>query len=350
MPDKHKHILHTFGIVAVLLILSWLFFKHIAGYAAPFVLAFIISRLIERPIKECEKLLHIPRKASALICILLFYALAFFILKTLVSGAITQLHQALDHFSDISLLSENITSYFNSFLGRLPEKYSGHIKNYTKDFLINFISGSISIPKALYNSIIAMSSAVPDAFIFTFTTVVSSYFLSADAPRIYSFIYRKLPLTIAKHIKRIKEIIKSTTLRYIYALIILSGITFLELLLGFFLLKIPKATTTAFIIACVDALPVLGCGFILLPWAIFSLIRGAHKLSIGLSLLYLISAITHNVLEAKIIGVQTGLHPLITIASIYIGLRLFGAYGLLAPLLVSFIFKILRLYNNTAAV
>ena len=81
-------------------------------------------------------------------------------------------------------------------------------------------------------------------------------------------------------------------------------------------------------------LPVIGIGFILIPWAVISLFQGNRLLGFGLLLLYLAINLLRSLLEPKLVGKSIGLPPLVTLLSIYAGLQLFGIAGLLMPCLV----------------
>ena len=83
-----------------------------------------------------------------------------------------------------------------------------------------------------------------------------------------------------------------------------------------------------------DLLPVIGIGFILIPWAVISLFQGNRLLGFGLLLLYLAINLLRSLLEPKLVGKSIGLPPLVTLLSIYAGLQLFGIAGLLMPCLV----------------
>ena len=50
----------------------------------------------------------------------------------------------------------------------------------------------------------------------------------------------------------------------------------------------------------------------------------------GMLLLYLAIVLVRNFFEPKIIGDQVGLHPLATLASMFVGLRFAGVFALLA--------------------
>ena len=117
---------------------------------------------------------------------------------------------------------------------------------------------------------------------------------------------------------------------YIRSYSLLFLITFGELCLGLFIFGIPYPVLIALGIAIFDILPVLGTGGILLPWAAVLLIMKEHGLAFGVVLLYLIILVVRNMLEPRIVGKQIGLHPLATLAALFLGLKLLGLVGLVA--------------------
>jgi predicted PurR-regulated permease PerM len=79
----------------------------------------------------------------------------------------------------------------------------------------------------------------------------------------------------------------------------------------------------------VDALPVLGAGAVLIPWGLLSFLRGSTGDGVGLLLIYAVIAIARTTLEPRFLGKQMGLHPLLTLLSLYGGFRLFGVSGMI---------------------
>lgn len=130
-----------------------------------------------------------------------------------------------------------------------------------------------------------------------------------------------------------------------YALIMF--ITFVELFIGFNIIGIDKPLTAAVFIAIFDILPVLGTGGIMIPWALISLLQGHVPLAISLFVLYLVVTVIRNIIEPKIVGSQIGLHPVITLLSLFIGAQLFGIIGLFGfPITLS----LLKHLNETEVV
>ena len=58
------------------------------------------------------------------------------------------------------------------------------------------------------------------------------------------------------------------------------------------------------------------------------LVIGDYKLGLLLLLVYVIITVIRNILEPKIVGGQLGLHPVVTLASMFAGVHLLGVVGL----------------------
>ena len=115
----------------------------------------------------------------------------------------------------------------------------------------------------------------------------------------------------------------------------LMTLTFIELTIGLSILGIENAMVVAFVIAVFDVLPVLGTGGIMIPWILISFLNSSPKLAIGLLILYLVVTIIRNIVEPKIVGNQIGLHPLLMLLCMYLGVKLFGFLGLfIMPFLI----------------
>ena len=130
---------------------------------------------------------------------------------------------------------------------------------------------------------------------------------------------------------------------WIKAQLILMTITFTELNIGFLIMKVENSLLLSLLIAVVDALPILGTGTILIPWAIIKLISGDYRLGISLLLLYLIVIIVRQLIEPKIVGKQIGMYPLLTLFAMYTGLQAMGFAGMIVgPIIVLIIKSILE--------
>ena len=103
----------------------------------------------------------------------------------------------------------------------------------------------------------------------------------------------------------------------------------------------------ALLIAIFDILPVLGTGGIMIPWAILTALGGDMGRALALLVVYVIITIIRNIIEPRIVGKQIGLHPVLTLMSMFVGTHLFGVVGLFGlPILLS----LLRYLNDTGTI
>jgi predicted PurR-regulated permease PerM len=109
----------------------------------------------------------------------------------------------------------------------------------------------------------------------------------------------------------------------------LMALTFSECFIGLSLIGIPYALVISLFIAVVYILPVLGTGTVLVPWSVVCLVMGKTTTGISLLALYLVIMVARYIVEPKIIGVQLGLHPLVALIAMYVGLKALGVAGLL---------------------
>ena len=121
---------------------------------------------------------------------------------------------------------------------------------------------------------------------------------------------------------------------WLKAQIKLSSVTFAIVLAGLTLLGIRQKLLMALLVALVDAVPLLGTGTVLLPWALVCLLTAEPVRAVGLLGIYVTALITRSALEPRWVGRQLGLDPLVSLIALYTGFRLWGFGGMIiAPIL-----------------
>ncbi|WP_193708230.1 sporulation integral membrane protein YtvI [Alkalibaculum sporogenes] len=321
--DKNKVIQFSISFIGILLGV-FLFFKSIR-YVAPFLIAFILSIILEPFIKLLVNKFNIPRKLASILSVLLVLLTMSLVVSSIVSKLISEakeLFQVLPNILNDVYLSIVEFSTNNQifppgvtiFISEQLEVITSNLTDFTKDMVRYVFNTAVSIPSAL---------------IFFIITIISTYFFLGDKDKFIHIIKGQLPSYLYNKIIYIKTDIISSFLKLFRAYMMIMFVTFSELLLGFTIIGVNYALLLAAIIAILDILPILGTGGVLIPWAIYSLIVGDLRLGISLFILYIIILVVRQVLEPKIIGTQIGVHPLLTLASMYIGLKVFGATGLI---------------------
>ena len=193
---------------------------------------------------------------------------------------------------------------------------------------------------AAVDMVSSLATGIPNLVFSLLAMIFSTIFLVVDYDRIAAFTSANIPESAKKVLNKIRLYLTDTLFVVIRSYVLIMLLTFAELSILFSLFGIQHAVLKATLIAVMDIMPILGTGGIMIPWAVISLVLGNTRLGLELLLIYGIVTVVRNYVEPKIVGAQLGLHPIITLVAMFIGLRLFGFWGLFGlPVGISFLWK-----------
>jgi sporulation integral membrane protein YtvI len=329
---KQKFLIEV-GYLAVLFGLIYVTFKYFIPLIFPFVLGFIIAFIFKPVIRTMTTKLKLPNNLSALIVVGFFYLILLAI--TIFLGFEVFLYLR-DFFIEIPEFYNNVLlPWLSGVLTDLEELVSqidpalvDQVRQYSAQILesLGNLITSISVGSLTYITNIA--TKIPLFLVGFLLTVISSFFIAMDYQKIVNFLLDQVSPSKRSLLIDAQLFLVSTLQKYGKSYLMIMSITFVELTIGFSILGIESAIAIAFLIAIFDILPVAGTGGIMVPWTIFTFLEGKSQLGFGLLILYLVVTVIRNIIEPKIIGDQVGLHPLITLIAMFIGLQLFGVAGL----------------------
>lgn len=186
-------------------------------------------------------------------------------------------------------------------------------------------------------------SHVTDSFLSLGTGLLSAYLFSGRMPRIRAWLrQREGQRWYSRYLPALKHL-KTSMLGWLRAQLKLAALTYGLVCVGLLLLGIPFAPIWAFLIALVDAVPMLGTGLILVPWALICFLQGKSVQAMGMLGIFAAATLTRSALEPRLLGRQLGLDPLVTLAALYLGYQLFGIPGmLLSPILAVAVAQLIR--------
>ena len=316
------------GIVVGVLLVIFLILK-LSIYMAPFIIAFVLSALMEPLVKLMVKKLRLNRKLAAVIAILLFLSTVGLVITLIVLKIISELkvvYNALpDYYDKINNSMDTISQKVNELHSWLPEEISANIGN----FLSSLPKYALGFVENLVKGVVNTAISIPEAIIFVIVTILSTYFLSGDRDTVYGSIKAVTPSSMIDKLRDLKENMFSALFGYVRTQLILMAITFTELTIGFSLIGVKEAMLLALVISFVDALPILGVGGVLVPWAIYEFIVSDMRMAVSLLIIYGIVLVVRQLIEPKILGQQIGVHPLLTLITMYAGLKFLGFIGLI---------------------
>lgn len=324
--------------ITIILLIVYIALRYAFPIFLPFIIALAVSYLAEPAIGFISNDLKIKRSIASVICITFLSLILLGVIILLSVTVLTKLHRLYDN---IPLYIEEITTYFDNL--RLKNDYDiitpfeqitlrgfEYIKNIDIVALLSGSFGSLAI-----SSFSEIMMSIPYMLMSIVITFVSAVFISSSFCDIKEFILMQFNDRNKQMIFETKHSIERIFKKYVKSYAALMLITFTELTVFFMIFKIKPAATIALVISAVDILPVLGVGTVMIPWAIICFVGGNITKGLVLISIYTVITVVRQIIEPKIIGSNIGLHPIVTLISIYVGLKLLGILGMfIIPILI----------------
>lgn len=330
--QKRKFIINILYIV-VLLALIYILFKYAINFMMPFLIAYVVSLILRPVVVFFEKKLKLKNKIASILAVLLFYStigvLIFALGASLISYAASQISKLPAFYNNtikplLSMAIDGAMEFpegFDPTLAATLESLANNIFGYIGN-LLSSLSG------AILSLVTNVASSLPTTIIGIVFSIISSYYFTADYDKIHQFAKRQISESFYEKAVAVKTAVRDILFGYLKSYAVILGITFAELTVAMLILGTKNFVAVAFMIAVFDILPVVGTGTVLIPWTVIEFIRGNYGLAIGLLITYVVVFIIRQIIEPKIVGDRVGLHPLVTLVSMFVGTVLFGFIGL----------------------
>ncbi|NLY18049.1 MAG: sporulation integral membrane protein YtvI [Clostridiaceae bacterium] len=338
MTEPVRRMIISIIRVALILLGVYLLIR-LSLYCIPFVIAFILSSLIEPVVSFLERKVKIPRKIGSVFSIFLVLSVLGTILGLVITRLVREIinvyNQINEIFGSLQLFFEAVIERVNRFYISLPKTISDTIDQYFADAASN----AKELLTPMVNGITNFTLSLPQALVFLIVTILATYFITSDKDKINSFLDTQLPNQWMDKTRTVMNKLFSALFGWMRAQFILMIVTFTELTVAFLVMRIENGLLFAALIAIVDALPVFGVGTFLIPWGTIELLSGNYQRGLSLLLLYIIILVIRQLIEPKIVGQQIGIHPLLTLFSMYLGLQLMGIVGMIVGPVLTVIIK-----------
>ena len=321
--------------------------KFLWAAVLPFFVAWVVSLPIRAFALRLSKKTKLNFKFCGVICLVLILATLFFLLKiglSLLCGEILSLYDRLIRdprmiLEFVESASERLRSAGGVFsiFDKLSEseELSGIAESLKIAFSDAISSAVSSVGQKISGAAVNTASKIPSALLLFIVFFSSCFYFTCDDGKISGFFVNLFPDNLKGSMSRLKSSIKEIVLGYISASLLLCLITFLVVLVGLLCIGCRYAILMSLVVALVDMLPILGSGVILVPWSIFCFLWSDIKTGIALLIIWVITAVVRQIAEPKLIGKRIGLHPLASVAAVYIGAKTFGFIGIVAGPLVA---------------
>ena len=330
-------------ILALSIVAVYLIFK-LAVFFMPFLIAFVISLILEPIIRFIMRKTKFSRRTSSIIvfisAIIIIGGILTWSITTLISEASNLLTNLNTYIDTGYSMFQHLVSSLDVSRFNIPEEVMQIIQNSGVEFLDTITEWA----KGALTKVIDFISSVPTLGVYIGISLIALYFICVDKIYMIDQLEHHLPETWVKRIGvHLKELIKSLG-GYLKAELILVAISFFISLVGLYIfyflgwnIKFPLIIAIG--IAFVDALPIFGSGTVMIPWSGILAFTGDFKLAIGIFVLWCIMSIVRQLVEPRIVSGQIGIHPIFTLIAMYTGFRFLGVWGLLLGPIVLIILK-----------
>ncbi len=365
--ERRRATLINVAYFALIIGAFYLFMRFAFWTVAPFVFAFFLAMLLQKPVHAVTKRTPLKKGFVSFIAVLFIalfaaglLALAGTSIVNEAKGLIASVTEAFNSIPDFinqaekwllgviaplpdaieATLAGTITDLSSSLLTAFSEQAAPSLPS-LPDFDFSFLKTPIS-------GVINTATKVPSFLISVVIFFIASCFMTADYNRITGFIKRQLPEKKREALTKTKMLTLTTLGKMIKAYCLIICITCTELLIGLSVLDLLGFYSggykflIALCIAVVDILPILGSGTVLIPWGIVSLFMGDIGRGIGLLVIYIIITVLRQYIEPKLVAGQLGLPPIATLIGMYLGLKIFGVMGMFILPLTITILKVLN--------
>lgn len=301
--------------------------------ALPFLIGLLLALLAEPGVRTLGAKTRLPRWACSLLCVgalLLLCGTALYALARVLFGELSALTEHLPELlARLQTSAEQLRDWLQSLISRLPQRTAQSLQ---RQLASAFDNGSFlmqSLSGRLVGTVSGMLSRMPGTLLGTLTALLAAFFTSASLPQLRALAENKLPKARLERLSAVRTRLRKTLGGWLLAQLELSGIACVLLCTGLLILRVDYWLLLGVVIALVDALPVLGAGAVLIPWALAAFLQQDATRGIGLLILYGCVWVMRTALEPKLVGSKVGLHPLASLAAFYVGWRLMGAAGMI---------------------
>ena len=333
--EKNKQAVHDIALLLIAILICFLFFRYLSPIFLPFIIGWLMSLLFNPMADRLEK--HkVPRGISALLGILILFAilglLGFWSGNSIVHR-VQDISENLPYYIDLfEVKMQEFWKQFDTFCAKLPPELQASFIEFQNDATGMLLS---LLPKGNSGAL----GGVSNFFVAFFVALISAYFFTKDREGIHAVYEKHLAPLLGISVHTTKNELKASVWGYIKTQFILMGFTFTLTIIAMLVMRSPYALLLSIVIAIIDALPFFGSGFILWPGAVIHLLTGNTFLAIGYMVLYASIQVMRQILQPKILGTQIGLHPLLTLFSMYFGFRCIGVIGLIIGPIIAVILK-----------
>lgn len=328
--------LWSVAALALFLLASYAAVRWLLPAVLPFVLGAVLAELVNPLVDwlSAERgRVRLPRGLAAGLVVGAAAALLVLVATLAVARLVREMYDLLQALPYYYAMGVDLAGRWSAALGA----FSGTLPRAVQDLVQELLGQAQALLKtALPTAAAALQAfaSLPALLTDVLVTFLVAFFLSRDRRAVGRFLLGLLPAGIRAQVREVKDRVWAAAMGWAKAQVLLVTLTATFSTAGLLALGADYAVLAGLLVGVADILPLVGPALIYIPWVAFQFLTGHTAMGLKILALYAVVAGIRQFLEPKLVAEQTGLHPLATLAALYLGFKAFGAVGfVLGPLL-----------------
>ena len=246
--EHRRDVLINLLYITVIIVIAVLAIRYLVLWMMPFIFAFIVATILQRPLKWLVKKTKVSKKFFSVVLlvmiILLIATVVAFIAWRVVIG-VTVFFNGKDNIQMIQDSIMNVTQSVQALIHQLSYTLSPEAVESLNSAVTN-ISGTFInlLGKAFTGAAtfaVDFTTKLPMMLVGFIIWVIASIFLSIDYDKVINFAMRQIPERHVDLVNDTRSLCSNTVFKLLRAYMLLMSITFVELCIGFSIVHIPYA-------------------------------------------------------------------------------------------------------------
>nr|PZN73169.1 MAG: sporulation integral membrane protein YtvI [Bacillota bacterium] len=337
MPVDRAWLYSVLGLAAFLFV-SWALLTYALPVVMPFVVAWVLVELMEPSVTWLVRRTRMPRSLAVTLMLIIIVGIMVALFTVGVAylvGEIRALIRNLPYLYAAGLdLSGQVLLYLEEMVGSLPESIQATISENLSKLQANLGGHLETLARRL-----GFVTSVPGFLINVIVTFVATFFMARDREMIGAFLLSLFPAKWRDQLRQVRMEVLTNAISWAKAQALLILTTAVVSMIGLAIIGADYVALAGLAIGLLDVLPIVGPGALYTPWILYSAFTGRLGFAVKLLIVYAAVSALRQVLEPRVVGDRVGLHPLAVLLSIYLGIKFFGALGVLFGPLIAILLK-----------
>jgi len=257
----------------VLIVVAVFFRQPLAATLLPFILALALAAILEPIVNFFQSRARMPRPVATLVSLALVViagGYALLVITTKVVSELVQMGTLLQRYQRVPV---DFATYVIERLNEINELFDQRglpvvVQQNIIQTVENLAAAAVNWATQGINLVVNAVSQVPYLVVVTVVAMIATYFLVKDRDQLIESALSVSPPAMQERVRETWSRILEDIVGFFKATLILISLTVIMTSLGLIAIGVNYWMTLAIIAGILDMIPVLGPGFLFVPWAI----------------------------------------------------------------------------------